>query len=97
MRPRASSGPAFRLPGQGRALPLIVQASFVAVFDLDSDEVRRKLRATDCHRSQLEEGRTLIRDHPRLMQEGYGHEPYIAIASRTPTPGANGLLGEFAG
>src|SRR5258708_2995442 len=56
-----------------------------------------KLGGIDCHRSQLEGWRILIRDHPRLMQEGYGHEPYIAIASRTPTPGANGLLGEFAG
>jgi hypothetical protein len=55
-----------------------------------------KLRAIDCHRSQLEEWRILIRDHPRLMQEGYGHEPYIAIASRTPALAPNGLLGEFA-
>jgi LmbE family N-acetylglucosaminyl deacetylase len=88
---------AFRLSGDGQALPLIVQDSFDVIFDLDSDEVMMKLRAIDCHRSQLEEWRILIRDHPRLMQEGYGHEPYITIASRTPTPGANGLLGEFAG
>src|SRR5260370_38454172 len=88
---------AFRLSGDGQALPLIVQDSFDVVFDLDSDEVMMKLRAIDCHRSQLEEWRILIRDHPRLMQEGYGHDPYIAIASRTPTPGANGLMGDFAG
>jgi len=88
---------AFRLSGDGRALPLIVQDSFDVVFDLDSDEVMMKLRAIDCHRSQLEEWRILIRDHPRLMQEGYGHEPYIAIASRAPTLAANGLLGEFTG
>jgi len=88
---------AFRLSGDGQALPLIVQDRFDVVFDLDSDEVMMKLRAIDCHRSQLGEWRILIRDHPRLMQQGYGHEPYIAIASRTPALGANGLLGEFTG
>jgi LmbE family N-acetylglucosaminyl deacetylase len=87
---------AFRLSGDGQALPLIVQDRFDVTFDLDPDEVMMKLRAIDCHRSQLEEWRILIRDHPRLMQEGYGHEPYIAITSRAPTLGANGLLGEFA-
>jgi LmbE family N-acetylglucosaminyl deacetylase len=87
---------AFRLSGDGQALPLIVQDRFDVTFDLDSDEVMMKLRAIDCHRSQLEEWRILIRDHPRLMQEGYGHEPYIAIASRTPALAPNGLLGEFA-
>jgi LmbE family N-acetylglucosaminyl deacetylase len=66
------------------------------VFDLDSDEVMMKLRAIDCHRSQLEDWRISIRDHPRLMQEGYGHEPYVTIASRTGGLTANGLLGEFA-
>ena len=87
---------AFRLSGDGQALPLVVQDRFDVTFDLDSDEVMMKLRAIDCHRSQLEDWRIAIRDHPRLMQEGYGHEPYLAIASRTPALAANGLLGEFA-
>jgi LmbE family N-acetylglucosaminyl deacetylase len=86
---------AFRLSGDGQTLPLIVQDGFDVTFDLDSDEVMMKLRAIDCHRSQLEDWRIAIRDHPRLMQKGYGHEPYIAIASRTPALGANTLLGEF--
>ena len=80
---------AFRLSGDGQQLPLIVQNRFDVAFDLESDEVMMKLRAIDCHRSQLEEWRIAIRDHPRLMQDGYGHEPYLALS-------ANGLLGEFA-
>jgi LmbE family N-acetylglucosaminyl deacetylase len=87
---------AFRLSGDGQALPLIVQDRFDVTFDLDSDEVMMKLRAIDCHRSQLEEWRIAIRDHPRLMQEGYGHEPYLAIASRATGLSDKGLLGEFA-
>jgi LmbE family N-acetylglucosaminyl deacetylase len=87
---------AFRLSGDGQALPLVVQEGFDVVFDLDSDEVMMKLRAIDCHRSQLEEWRVAIRDHPRLMHQGYGHEPYLAIASRATGLAANRLLGEFA-
>jgi LmbE family N-acetylglucosaminyl deacetylase len=87
---------AFGLSGDGQALPLVVQDRFDVLFELDSDEVMMKLRAIDCHRSQLEDWRITIRDHPRLMQEGYGHEPYLAVASRTPALATNGLLGEFA-
>jgi LmbE family N-acetylglucosaminyl deacetylase len=87
---------AFRLSGDGQQLPLIVQNRFDVAFDLESDEVMMKLRAIDCHRSQLEEWRIAIRDHPRLMQDGYGHEPYLAISSRATGLSANGLLGEFA-
>jgi LmbE family N-acetylglucosaminyl deacetylase len=87
---------AFRLSRDDQALPLVVRDRFDILFDLDSDEVMMKLRAIDCHRSQLEDWRISIRDHPRLMQDGYGHEPYLAIASRTPALAANGLLGEFA-
>jgi len=65
-------------------------------LDLDSDEVMMKLRAIDFHRSQLEEWRIAIREHPRLMQQGYGHEPYLAISSRAPVLTDKGLLGEFA-
>jgi len=87
---------AFRLSGDGRELPVIVQDAVSVAFELDSDEVVMKLRAIDCHRSQLEEWRIAIRDHPRLMQEGYGHEPYLAISSRATGLSAAGLLGEFA-
>jgi LmbE family N-acetylglucosaminyl deacetylase len=87
---------ALRLAGDDHQLPLVVQEHVDVAFDLDPDEVMMKLRAIDCHRSQLEEWRISIRDHPRLMQEGYGHEPYLAIASRTPALSANGLLGEFS-
>jgi LmbE family N-acetylglucosaminyl deacetylase len=87
---------AARLAGDNRTLPVAVNDHVDVTFDLDSDEVMMKVRAIDCHRSQLEDWRITIRDHPRLMQQGYGHEPYLAIASRTPALAANGLLGEFA-
>ena len=66
------------------------------VIELDADEVMMKLRAIDCHRSQLEDWRIAIRDHPHLMQQGYGHEPYVAISSRATGLTDKGLLGEFA-
>jgi LmbE family N-acetylglucosaminyl deacetylase len=66
------------------------------VFELDADEVVMKLRAIECHRSQLEDWRIALRDHPRLMQRGYGHEPYITVASRAAGLTQAGLLGEFA-
>ena len=87
---------AVRLSGGDHALPLILSDHVDVVFDLDPDEVMMKLRAIDCHRSQLEDWRITIRDDPRLMQDGYGHEPYIAISTRATGLAATGLLGEFA-
>jgi LmbE family N-acetylglucosaminyl deacetylase len=88
---------ALRLAGDDHELPLVVKDHVDVVFDFDADEVMMKLRAIDCHKSQLEDWRVAIRDQPRLMQLGYGHEPYIAAASRTLILGLTGagLLGEF--
>jgi len=55
-----------------------------------------KLRAIDCHQSQLEDWRLAIREHPHLMQRGYGREPYIAVSSKANGLTETGLLGEFA-
>jgi LmbE family N-acetylglucosaminyl deacetylase len=89
---------ALRLAGDDHELPLVVKDHVDVVLELDADEVMMKLRAIDCHKSQLEDWRVSIRDQPRLMQLGYGHEPYIAAASRTVILSltAAGLLGEFA-
>jgi len=87
---------ALRLSGDSHDLPVVAREKVDLAIDLDPDEVMMKLRAIDCHRSQLEEWRIAIREHPRLMQEGYGHEPYLAIASRAPALSDKGLLGEFA-
>ena len=88
---------AFRLAGdRDTELPLILADRVDVVIELDADEVMMKLRAIDCHRSQLEDWRIAIREHPELMQRGYGHEPYIAISSRATGLTSNGLLGEFA-
>jgi len=86
---------ALRLTGDRHELPLVVKDQVDVVIDLDPDEVMMKLRAIDFHRSQLEEWRIAIREHPRLMQQGYGHEPYLAILSRAPGLTDKGLLGEF--
>ena len=87
---------AMRLSGTANGLPVRPQQTVDLVFELDPDEVMMKLRAIDCHESQLEDWRIALRDHPHLMQKGYGREPYVAVASRggglTPT----GLLAEFA-
>jgi LmbE family N-acetylglucosaminyl deacetylase len=85
-----------RLGVEDHSLPLAVQERVDLVIELDADEVIMKLRAIDCHRSQLEDWRIAVRDELSLMKMGYGHEPYITVSSRATglTPG--GLLGEFA-
>ncbi len=86
---------ALRLTGDGE-LRLQPVEHVDVVIELNADEVMMKLRAIDCHRSQLEDWRIAIRDHPHLMQKGYGHEPYVAISSRAGGLTESGLLGEFA-
>jgi len=85
-----------RLTGTDGSLPVQAQDHVDFVIDLDADEVMMKLRAIDCHHSQLEEWRIALRDHPELMQAGYGREPYITVSSRGNGLTAAGLLGEFA-
>jgi LmbE family N-acetylglucosaminyl deacetylase len=86
---------ALRLTG-GASFQLIAQDHVDVVIELNSDEVMMKLRAIDCHQSQLEEWRIAIRKHPTLMRSGYGHEPYIAVYSRFKGLTHHGLLGEFS-
>lgn len=87
---------AFKLNGRnGGTLQLVIRDNVDVVLELSPEEVQMKLRAIDCHQSQLEPWRLEIRNHPRLLQEGYGREPYIALSpARSLTP--DGLLGEFA-
>jgi LmbE family N-acetylglucosaminyl deacetylase len=84
-----------RLTGDDHGFSIEPQAKVDVVIELDADEVMMKLRAIDCHRSQLEDWRVAIRDHPHLMQRGYGHEPYVTVSSRAAGLTENGLLGEF--
>ncbi|MGA7910112.1 MAG: PIG-L family deacetylase [Candidatus Dormiibacterota bacterium] len=84
---------AFRLSGEA-GLPLVVKDVDI-VIDLSSDEVMMKLRAIDCHKSQLEDWRIAVREQPHLLEKGYGHEPYITVSSRASGLTAAGLLGEF--
>lgn len=84
------------LGGEPNELPMRPAEKVDIVIELDPDEVMMKMRAIDCHRSQLEDWRIKIREHMHLMQKGYGHEPYVVVSSRTPNLTAEGLLGEFA-
>src|ERR671934_1786498 len=86
---------AMRLGGSANGFHLQPQDRVDVVIELDADEVMMKLRAIDCHQSQLEDWRIALREHPRLMQQGYGREPYIAVSSRSAGLSANGLLAEF--
>jgi LmbE family N-acetylglucosaminyl deacetylase len=87
---------ALRLSGGEHALPLAVLENVSVVIDLDADEVMMKVRAIDCHRSQLEEWRIAVKEKADLLQKGYGHEPYITVSSRASGLSARRLLGEFA-
>ena len=87
---------AMRLTSSANGLPLQPQESVDLVIELDADEVMMKLRAIECHQSQLEDWRIALRDHPHLMQRGYGREPYLAVASRGGGLTPAGLLAEFA-
>jgi LmbE family N-acetylglucosaminyl deacetylase len=89
-------GEAMRLSGSANGMHLRPRDDADVVIELDADEVMMKLRAIDCHQSQLEDWRIAIRDHPRLMQQGYGREPYVTVSSRGAGLTAGGLLGEFA-
>ena len=86
---------ATRLAGTSNGFKMEPNEKIDLVVELDPDEVMMKLRAIDCHRSQLEGWRIALRDHPHLMQKGYGHEPYVAVASRANGLTEKGLLGEF--
>jgi LmbE family N-acetylglucosaminyl deacetylase len=82
-------------PGGG-SLPLVVKDHVDFVVEMTPEEIQMKLRAIDCHQSQLETWRVEIRNHPALMQQVYGREPYIAQPKMARTLTAGGLLGEFA-
>ncbi len=86
---------AARLSGEERTLPLVPLDHVDVAIELDPDEVMMKVRAIDCHESQLEDWRVAIRDHPQLLK-GYAHEPYVAVSSRAGGLTPAGLLGEFA-
>ena|SRR6266545_6332331 len=87
---------AMRLGSNSNGFRLEPSESVDVVIELDADEVMMKLRAIDCHQSQLEDWRIALREYPHLMQKGYGREPYIAVSSKSAALTETGLLGEFA-
>jgi N-acetylglucosamine malate deacetylase 2 len=80
----------------GQALPAVVADHVDVVMDLTPEEVQMKLRAINCHQSQLADWMVEIGEHPALLQRGWGHEVYITVPSRAGALTAGGLLGEFA-
>jgi N-acetylglucosamine malate deacetylase 2 len=80
----------------GEALPAAVADHVDIVMDLSADEVQMKLRAIYCHESQLADWMVELREHPALLQKGWGHETYIAVPSRPTGLTPTGLLAEFA-
>ena len=87
---------AMRLGASNGGMAMQPQDNVDIIVELEADEVMMKLRAIDCHQSQLEDWRIAIRSHPQFMQQGYGREPYITMSSRTTGLTPSGLLGEFA-
>ena len=87
---------AMRLGASNGGMTMQPQDNVDIIVELEADEVMMKLRAIDCHQSQLEDWRLAIREHPHLMQRGYGREPYIAMSSKASGLTETGLLGEFA-
>jgi LmbE family N-acetylglucosaminyl deacetylase len=85
-----------RLTASPNGMQMIVQDHVDLVVELDPDEVMMKLRAIECYPSQLQDWRIALKEHPHLMQRGYGHEPYVTLSSRAPGLTESGLLGEFA-
>ena len=80
----------------GEALPAVVAERVDLVVDLSPDELQMKLRAIDCHKSQIADWMVELPEHPALLQRGWGREPYVVVQSRAVGLTAIGLLGEFA-
>jgi LmbE family N-acetylglucosaminyl deacetylase len=84
-----------RLTASPNGMQMIVQQHVDVVVELDPDEMMMKLRAIECYPSQLQDWRIALKEHPHLMQRGYGHEPYLTVSSRATGLSGSGLLGEF--
>jgi LmbE family N-acetylglucosaminyl deacetylase len=80
----------------GEALPTAVSDHVDVVMDLSPDELQMKLRSIDCHKSQIADWMVELPEHPALLQQGWGHEPYITVPSRVAKLTTIGLLAEFA-
>src|SRR2546426_8811395 len=85
---------AMRLGASNGGLALQPQDSVDIVIELNADEVMMKLRAIDCHQSQLEDWRFAIRSHQPVVQAGEGCGPCNTAPTNDPGRSGGGLLGE---
>lgn len=78
------------------ALPVVALPAVGPVFRLSPAEVEAKVRAIDCHASQLEEWRIEVKARPDLLERAYGREAYVLFGGGVADLGAGGLLAELA-
>jgi hypothetical protein len=81
------------LAGEGDGLPVV---SFPDVgpssIELDARELQVKMRAIDCHESQVEDWRIAIKDMPDLLARAYARESCLPVSGGTRRLGPTGLL-----
>jgi len=83
------------LVGAGDGMALVVQPDVGPIVDLTPEEVQVKVKAIDCHQSQVEDWRVMVKGAPDLLRRVYAHEPYLPVSSGARLLGSRGLLAEF--
>ena len=83
------------LVGADDGMAMVVQPEVGPIFDLAPEEVQAKVKAIDCHQSQVEDWRVAVKDRPDLLRRVYAHEPYLPAFSGARHLGSRGLLAEF--
>jgi len=59
--------------------PIVSFDQVSVVFEFSQDEIDRKAAAIDCHESQIQEWRILLRSATELQRAVYGREAYIRV------------------
>jgi len=65
--------------------PIVAFDQVSVVFEFSQDEVDRKVAAIDCHESQIQEWRILLRTAGNVQRSVYGREAYIRIPNSQST------------
>jgi LmbE family N-acetylglucosaminyl deacetylase len=65
--------------------PIVAFDEVSVVFEFSMGEIHRKVAAIDCHESQIQEWRILLRKAGKLQRSVYGREAYIRIPNSGST------------
>jgi LmbE family N-acetylglucosaminyl deacetylase len=65
--------------------PIVAFDEVSVVFEFSVDEIDRKVAAIDCHESQIQDWRILLRKAGKLQRSVYGREAYIRIPNSGST------------